>query len=126
MSSCPVGYTCPTIDDVISCLESSSLDILENIDWLKVDPESYLTYADRINDAVGDIRSMYGNRSTHMEEIREANASLREWGYSLEEEKNELSMEVNGLRETVEEMEKQIDSLLERIQDLEKEIEDAE
>ena len=82
--SAPVGYTCPTIDEVIAAIEhgiSALKELQAQLPNLE-DLEHPANYDNEIELLEGSL-----NR---MEEIRSANDSLRSWGTDNEEEKERL------------------------------------
>lgn len=80
-----VKNTCPSIDDIISFLNDLNFDNID--DFYKKD--------------LVDI----------MEEIRDANKSLREWGNQNYNEKEELQEEVDKLKDDVSDLEKELEDL---------------
>lgn len=80
----PVPHTCPVIDEVISAIDS--------VDW----EETFWNKTYLIK---------------RMEDIRSANASLREWG-------NERQDDCEKLEDKIEELECKIESLSDEIYDL--------
>lgn len=89
--SAPVGWTCPLIDSVLkdiqSCLESNDVDEIHDI-----------------------LQGLVG-RNSEIEEIRDANATLRDWGERMEQEVilceeriSELEMEYSTLENEYEDV----------------------
>ena len=82
--SCPIGYTCPYIDATIDSLKESieliqnAIDSLEGVvkDCIVVD----------LDNAISIISDQFDRKSSNLEVIRSANASIREWGEKMEEE----------------------------------------
>ena len=93
--SCPVGYTCPTIDGVIETLQQS-VDSLGNIiDDLS--PVVQEKYTEALANVLSNLEDLYGHRRSSLEQIREANACLREWGEKMEEERDEYIEELRNV-----------------------------
>lgn len=93
--SCPIGYTCPTIDGVIETLQQS-VDTLDTIiDDLS--PVIQEKYTDALANVLSNLGDLYGHRRSSLEQIREANAFLREWGEKMEEERDEYEEELRNV-----------------------------
>lgn len=80
--SAPVKHTCPDIDKVIK--------------WIR--------------DCEGEEIDKYfiKNIVVDLEELREANSKLRNWGESLEEELHEAALRIDDLENTIEELKETI------------------
>ena len=90
MRKCPVGYTCRGIDRAITNIASakdnieSVQDLLEGLDISDLDKfwkSILLTIKSRLEDAWG-----YIDIEDELEELRDQNAELREWGEELAKE----------------------------------------
>lgn len=97
----PVGNTCPLIDKVIAFIK----DTTEESD----------NVADRIFG-----RCEHTNALNALEEIREANSSLREWGSNHSRTVSDLEQELEDLKntseDTIDKLEKEVESLKEQLQ----------
>lgn len=109
----PIGHTCPKIDQVIS--------FLEKIDWDLEDEEE--------KDLSIECKEMV----EVMEEIREANDTLRTWGNEeynskneYEEERDDLEKEVKSLKSDMSDLQDEITNLKADIETLEEKLSDIE
>lgn len=112
----PVPNTCPLIDDVINFIDNN------------VEEEEGITQGDKI---MG--RCEKTNIIKVLEQIREANSTLRAWGnehhraaYDFESEKDELQKEVDRLTREVEELRSENKDLENRVASLESDIDSLE
>jgi chaperonin cofactor prefoldin len=105
----PVGQTCPTINAVIRDV-NAIYNIIENVDGSNEQ----------------DLKDILEN----MEQIREANSLLRNWGNDLlnrkKELEEELSDKVEEMEKTISDLEENIETYKDEIKRLEKLIEDLE
>lgn len=92
--SCPIGYTCPTIDGVIEVLQESVNTLGTIIDDLS--PVVQEKYTDALSLVLSNLEDLYGHRKSLLEQIREQNACLREWGEQMEEERDEYYEELKN------------------------------
>lgn len=99
----PVGNTCPIINSVIRDANSIFNEIQDPNESDKQNIKDILDY---------------------MEEIRSANASLREWGNDLLNERNKKQEEIDELEKKVSNLESDYSSLEQDYNKLEKESED--
>ncbi len=120
MDGSGVSYTCHIINDVIDSIISSrsfingciaQLENLSSDDFEKLIPD----IIDDLRDSYSDLDSV----DSRMEEIREANNTLRSWGSNRDDEAIELETENSTLKE-------ELDERVEEIEKLEKEIGDLE
>ena len=85
----PVGYTCPDINQCITWLNTAKENILrattelENLDERPYEALSAL-----------DEAYKYCDVEKELEELRSANSALRDWGYELYEELEQLKREL--------------------------------
>ena len=84
----PVGYTCPDINQLITWLNTAKDHILKAID--RIDPE-WDSYDLQKN---LDEAYKYCDIEKELEELRSANSALRDWGYELDEELEQLKREL--------------------------------
>ena len=89
----PVRFTCPTIDRIITNLR----DIMNQIE-------------DDFPDEANQISSMISSRG-EMEEIRDANNSLRNWGHDSETKIDELETELSQANDTISDLEQQLNNV---------------
>lgn len=94
-----VGNTCPLIDEVISAIKHA--------DW----SDEYHSEKELI-----DL----------MEEIRTANATLREWGNEGHRERDELENDIDTLNRKISDLESDLDYYRKRAEDLEKQLDEVE
>ena len=87
--SAPVGHTCPKIDNVIDNIKDA------------------IKEAESIQSTLSDLIG----RNDLMEKIRDANATLREWGEGLESELEEMTSERDSLQEELEAAQAEIAAL---------------
>jgi|SRR6185369_1674861 len=85
MARGPIGHTCPDIDKCISAI-------------------------DEVQKAVSGLDDLIGRRGL-LEELREANDTLRTWGAEMEDERDEALKEVEHLTDLVAELEEQLEEL---------------
>ena len=85
----PVGNTCPNIDQCIKWLKICR----DNIDYClyTLDPDS--ESSSRIESALIEAK-MYCDIDKELEELRDANSALRDWGYELANELEKLKSEL--------------------------------
>lgn len=97
--SAPVPHTCPTIDSVIEDIKGSKNEIDEILNGY-----DYLTPNDiqtRLIEVSNILDRLYGSPRSDMEEIRTANAKLREWGFEGEEKISELEYQIKDLENEI-------------------------
>ena len=85
----PVGNTCPNIDQCITWLKTARDQIEYCINTLDPDSES----SSRIEDALIEAKN-YCDIDKELEELRDANSALRDWGYELSNELEKLKSEL--------------------------------
>lgn len=107
-NDCPVGYTCPDIDEVLNSVESvlqtakAIKDKLANTDEQKMSPDMWVTFKDEIKDEAEEIEHYLSGTASQMEELRTANEKLREWGLDANNRVDELEVEVVELKDEIE------------------------
>ncbi len=101
----PIGNTCPKIDQVIR--------FLEKIDWSLDDKEKDLSIECK---EIVEI----------MEEIRNANDTLRTWGNEEYNSKNEYEEEKDDLEKEVKNLKSDLSDMIDEIKDLKVEIDNLE
>lgn len=92
--SAPVPFTCPAIDSVIGDIKNAETilgDVLNDFNYIPLNE-----IKDRIKEALLEISSLTGHRST-IEDIREANEKLRQWGEEQEEKIKQLEEQIEDL-----------------------------
>lgn len=107
-----VGYTCPTINSVISKMESA----INELNYLKRCPSEH------IYDSTEEGISCLKDAIEEMEDIRRANSELRDWGNEECEEKNNLKDKLFDLELKCEYLEETADSQNREIEKLENEV----
>lgn len=98
----PIGHTCPKIDSVISEIHS-----------LYISGEEM-------------SRGQYTQFEKEMEEIRTANATLREWGNEQCQRAEEFEKEYDYYKSEADDLKKEVESLKKEVAQLEKDLEEAE
>lgn len=78
----PVGNTCPKINYIQSCIKDAVKECKKEYDSL-----------DFAIDGFSDVLYYIEDIPSELEEIREANDKLREWGYALLDRVRELENE---------------------------------
>lgn len=92
----PVNYTCPDIDKVINILESAREGFADDSDF----------------DLACDL----------MEELRTANAKLRDWGSEMSEEVGNLENKLSELENDIEYLQTEKDDLSGYVEELESKV----
>lgn len=100
----PVGYTCSTIDEVISYINSIE-------DCSKGMLESDITDEKKI-ELWEDVEYYALDAKRSLESIRKDNSDLREWGNNLYYELEEKDYELQEYKKKFEEMEERYDILV--------------
>lgn len=101
MDNAPIGNTCPIIDEVLTYVE----DLSNNLKYIpRGEQEDFKGSVDRINKL--------------MEDIRDANSTLREWGNEQHNEKEDYEREKDAAELTVEELKDDIKSLNDDIESI--------
>ena len=84
----PINNTCPDIDKVIEGIEEAE----------KLSSDFYTNFTDKkvsdIEEAFQDIANALFGLTNTMEELRNANSTLRDWGEKNEEEVDRLESEL--------------------------------
>lgn len=93
----PVGNTCPDIDKVIEAIRASLISV-GGIDNLIINCPNE-TEVDQIRYEVTCIENELYHVEGIMEELREANSKLRDWGEGLEEEVSSLEIDLSTMEE---------------------------
>ena len=138
MRKCPVGHTCPSIDNALQSLftvkESVkiSLKFLEDFDNLEF-PDELKDHLSNINRELREALK-YAELEDELEELREQNAKLREWGEGLVddlgEEERDFRDQINTLekenRINVENLADRIDVLNDQVSNLGEELRDKQ
>lgn len=86
----PVGNTCPDIDNCIKWLKVTKASIETAIDTLNY---SDLDVPIKVLDALDEAHK-YCDIESELEQLRDANSKLRDWGYELLSELKELKREL--------------------------------
>jgi len=106
--ACPIGYTCPDIDEVIrsvkSVLETTKVikSKLENVDEQKMSPNMWVEFIDSLKDENYEIEGYLYSTEKKMEALRDANEKLREWGLDANNKVDELEDKITELEEDIE------------------------
>lgn len=97
--SAPVRHTCPKIDDIIKDMHDSYNNL-----------NSALNYIDNyeFDQAIYDIKEVrniidkYCGKYSELENLRDDNTSLRDWGHNLENKVEDLEQEIEKLMHDLE------------------------
>lgn len=113
----PVGNTCPTINRAMKKIEDiiNEMNSFDNESEL----EDILNCISNWQSTLGDIG--IGNNCT-LEELRDANLSLRNWGSDMKNYLEDEEQNVLELEEKVEYLEDQKEELSEEVRDLKTEL----
>ena len=109
----PVGNTCPDIDQVIEAIKES-LKCYNNI-CSYVDDLQDTELTDRQSDWLSYLKSETDEIEHHLwglEDLRNTNSKLREWGEELESEKYDFENELSTLEDRVRDLENENEKLL--------------
>lgn len=111
----PVGYTCPLIDEVINQI-NNVISFLERNDY----DDKFLNEAktEHINDLYSSIDTM--------EDIRDANGQLRDWGNNMESEYEDIECDRDNLASMVDDLREQRDELQFKLTQTEDKIDELE
>jgi len=109
----PIKNTCPKIDSIIDRMEK----VKQEAEYINNNPnedssQESSTIIDEIFEAIKE-----------MEEIREANSKLRDWGNDLAEELDEAISDKENLAELHNESLEEVDNLTDKIEELTKQLE---
>jgi len=104
----PVKHTCPNIDKLIKGINQA----------LKLCRDGESGYGEP-KDIFSEIHDELWGMDDVLEELRQSNSSLREWGEKLENENKNMEQEVGNLFDTCELQKEEITDLKQTIKDLE-------
>ena len=108
----PIKHTCPDIDSVIKKVK---------VALVAADKGYRMTDKDSVeNDLFYEIDSALSGVEDEMEDLRTANATLREWGEEMEGKYSDWETTAHELEDRVEQLEKENAELLKDIKYLEK------
>jgi hypothetical protein len=96
----PIGNTCPDIDAAIEVLAGVA-DRLESIASSLEDT----SIAEDLDAQASNLRQLFEGKRSSLEELRNANDLLRQWGNKETERANDAETEVKSLRADLREME---------------------
>lgn len=102
---CPTGNTCPSIDKALASIERS----IQSIQYVHSNIEDD-TLKDELWNTLAELESLQGKRGM-LEELRDDNSKLREWGYELNSIISDKDNEYSKLQDEFIELENEIDSL---------------
>jgi len=100
----PIPFTCPKINEVKGCIENA------------------ISFIEDYAEENGGIIFELVNALEVLEEIRNANEGLREWGEENANEIEKLNDEIDDKKYIISSFENEIDELNDKIKDLENEI----
>lgn len=113
----PIGNTCKTIDKYIKSINAATYRHLEDLE-----PSTLLEYAQ-------EMSSELDNCENYLEDMRSANATLRDWGCEeanqvdyLEGKLSYLESEVDNLQDEIKSLKKEVDRLEGKVDSLEEDL----
>lgn len=117
----PVGNTCPTINKAMKKIE----EVINEMNSFDSESElvDILDCISSWQNTLGDVG--IGNNCT-LEELRDANLSLRNWGSDISSYLEEEEQNVLELEEKVADLEDQREELLNQVEDLKTELKEIE
>lgn len=99
----PVGNTCPDIDRVIDAIKESQKSVNAIINYIG-ELQSFDGFSTRqewlqenISDEASNIEHYLWRLEDELEDLRDANSKLREWGEELVSEYEELEKELENI-----------------------------
>lgn len=101
MDNAPIKNTCPIIDDVINYLHS----IKSEAEYIKENPK------ENSSDEATTILDELFYAISIMEDIREANATLRDWGNEEFERAEDAEEKIENANSMIQELNEEIESL---------------
>jgi predicted RNase H-like nuclease (RuvC/YqgF family) len=113
----PVKNTCPAIDGIIETITS----ICKQMDRCS-DEDSVTDLLENIGSWMIDLESIGFGNSCQMEDLRSANAALREWGTEMYNDAESLENERDDFERLYEEEKSKVSELEDKISDLEQEL----
>lgn len=114
----PVSNTCPDINNIIRIIK----DMVGEMNGCD-DRDEKEDLLIQIKDWSRDLTSIGAGKGSEMETLRQANSSLREWGWELLRGVEELEESVEELEMEISRLEEEIEELKEKIKDLQEETE---
>mgnify|MGYP001241419595 FL=1 len=99
----PVKFTCPLID---KCIEQIKAVINNSVDV------SYSRDVDTMEEWISDTVWLMDKIIETLEELRDSNSKLRDWGSNEASRVDELELKIVKLEEKIEELENQIYELM--------------
>lgn len=117
--SAPVPYTCPKIDKIIASINESSKSLQEYIDSINRNTTTETDESDisSIQDIINVLNDLTHRRG-YIEEVREANHALREWGSENESKAERLESDLDSANYRISDLESDIESKDNEIQTL--------
>jgi len=118
----PVKHTCPDINHMINTISRIVKD-MSNYN----EGDEKLDILSQIQDWQSDLKNIGVGRFCDLEDLRNSNSALREWGNemyneaeSLEEERDILERQLEETKERVRELEDTVTQLTEELEELNK------
>lgn len=105
----PIKHTCPDIDYAIKTLQS----VVKYIN-------------DSTNEWISDIDDISSGNRCLLEQLRDANSSLREWGNNLVSDLEEQDREIEQLNKEISKLESKVDEYADMVSDLEDQLKELE
>lgn len=99
--SAPIGHTCPLIDDVKSGVDNA-IQVLEDIRREVSLPERFT-----VDEEISGLHDVQHD----MEQLRTANAALREYGEAMEEERDRQENRATQSEDDLHELQDRLDEL---------------
>ena len=102
----PVKNTCPDIDRILATIKS----IFNEMESCS-DEDDKETLLESISNWKTDLYSIGVGKSNELEDLRSANAALRDWGNEMYNDAESLEIERDRLEDKIEELNSEISSL---------------
>lgn len=109
----PVKNTCPAIDRIISTITT----ICKQMESCN-DEDKKSTLLESINDWKCDLESIGVGKWSELEDLRSANAALRDWGNEMYNDAERLEIERDEFERKYEDEKERVSELKDEIEDL--------
>lgn len=112
----PVKNTCPDVDRIKETITS----IVKQMDRCDSN-DSIEDLLENIQDWSSDLGRIGVGRSCDLEDLRDSNSALRDWGNEMYEEASDLENEISKLTDKIVELENEVLELKDEVKDLQNE-----